>query len=208
MKNILICLLLSLSSVDLFSQKDTVKWMSIEPIIDLNFVQVTDRTLQQNNTTAYGLTLTPCVTFFINQRFECGIKPSYTVVESDFPQIESGKGYSIGYLLRYYPQKIAFKETIISNKKKIVFLANPFIGFEHHISTIYRDAKNNHHFSNHLQTQTFSLLAGINVYFWRQVYLNLSIGAAYSPSFENNQLNRLGIFTFGYTFQKTTKIKK
>ncbi len=207
MKNISIYLLLSFSPLYSLAQKDTTKWMSFEPIIDINYVQITDNTLQRNNTTAYGLTLTPCVTFFINKQFECGIKPSYTIVESDFPQIESGKGYSLGYLLRYYPQRLAFKETIISNKKKFIFLANPFIGFEHHISTIYRDTKNNHRFSNHLQTQTFSLLAGINVYFWRQFYVNLSIGAAYTPSFENSRFQRIGLWSFGYTFRKYVKIK-
>jgi hypothetical protein len=205
MKTVLIYLVLS--PVYLFGQRDTIKWMSFEPIIETDFIQITDKTLQQNKTSALGLTLTPCLTVFINKRLECGIKPSYTFVRSDFPQIESGKGYSLGYLLRYYPQKIAFKETIIGHSRKFIFLANPFIGFEHHLSTIYRDAESNHHFSNHLQTQIFVVVAGINVYFWRQFYFGLSLGAAYSPNYIENHFSRTGLWSFGYTFQKN-KSKK
>ena len=185
--------------------QDTTKWMSIEPHIGYLFVQATDKTVQQNTTTARGFSINPHITFFINQQLECGLQPSFTVSRSEFPSIASGEGYSIGYLFRYYPKRFIFKEIVRSGDKKFVFIGHPFIGFKHDISTMYPNEKREFRFSNHLQTQNFLLSAGLNVYFWRQFYLNFSAGLGYTPAFSDKPYYFLSNGSFGYTFRKINK---
>lgn len=202
MKNIFFCLIL-LPYV--LSAQDITKRISVEPHTGHLFVQATDKTIQQNTTTARGISFNPHVTFFINQQFECGIQPSIGIVESEFPSIASGKGYSIGYLFRYYPKRFIFKETVVSGDKKFVFNGYPFLQFKHDISTIYPNEKREFRFSNRLQTQNFLLSTGVNVYFWRQVYFNFSLGIGYTPAFTYKRYYLLGNYSFGYTFRKKKK---
>jgi hypothetical protein len=205
MKKIIICLFLF--QITASAQDKRLKWLSIEPHIGFLFVQTTDNTLQQNTTTARGLSFNPHITMFINQELECGLQPSVTIARSEFASIESGEGYSIGYLFRYYPKQLVFKETIIGHRRKFVFVANPNLEFKHDISTIYPNEKRAFIFSNHLQTQNFTLSAGLNVYFWRQFYSNIAIGLGYMPAFGEKPFYQHSTLSFGYTFQKN-KSKK
>lgn len=200
MIKVFICSLLAITT--LCAQEKINKKVSFEPAIGYLFMQTIDNTLQQNTTTARGISFNPHLTYFINQQFECGVQPSITIVKSAFTSIESGIGYSMGYLFRYYPQRFIFKETVTGHTKKFVFTGHPYIGFEHDISTIYPDADEKPHFSTHLKTQSFSLSGGVNIYFWRQFYFNISLGVGYNSKLIHNSVYPLGLWSLGYTFQK------
>ncbi len=191
----------------LFSQQTKTKFMSIEPHIGFLFTQLKDSTLLQNTTTARGFSINPHLSIFINPQLEIGLQPTFTILQSQFAALESGKGYALGYFLRYYPQKLVFQQHAVVREKKYFFFCHPHLFFKHDISTIYTDEQNEFRFSNRLQTQNFFLSAGINTYFWRQFYFNFSAGINYTPALTDKPFYFLTNYSFGYTFQKHHKSK-
>ena len=208
MKNILIYLILLLS-MDLQAQSQKVKWINLEPLIGGTYFAATDTTRQRNTTRILALTFNPHLSIFINQEWEGGIQASYTHVWSDYPNIiEAGQGWGIGYQCRYFPKRLAFKKYITVEKVKYTISSHPYLGFEHSISTIYRDANDKSRFSNHFQAQSLGLAGGLHVYCRRQIFVNFTLGIGYTPTILHKPAYRYSYLSFGYTFQKHIKSTK
>ena len=148
MKKYFICLLIILLHLSLSAQEDGKNNISIEPHLGYLFIEKTDtKTAQRTKTTARGFDFNPHIMLSINPRFEIGLQLSITSIKSEFAGTESGVGYGIGYLLRYYPQKLIFTQFLTVREKKNYLYCHPYLSFKHNISTVYANEIGLFHFT-------------------------------------------------------------
>ncbi len=210
--NIYLCLCISLLYLQGISAQKTVdsviqkiNFISFEPETPISLIEKNELYPTYTKRTAYVLIINPHIGYYCSPNFQLGLNFAKVIVKSDFPEIQEGTGFGIGYFLRYYPKKISFNKIFQIEDKFFRARGNPYIDFEHTFFSTYRDEGNAILFSKNIKSQNLFLRFGINYYLWKQFYLSYGIGINYYKSFSINNIYAAQYFSFGYTFTKRMK---
>jgi hypothetical protein len=179
--------------------------LSIEPNIGFQSLKLYGVAPNYEDKKAISVLINPYVGFFIFKNMQIGVEGAYVKVKSDFPNITSGEGYSLGYFIRYNINKLNFQRKFEFLNKKMVFEGKPYCDVTHQYTTVTRDSLNHHVFTNGFSSQQIISKVGVNLKIYQNLYFNFALAYLYNSNSTYNHGKIISYHTLGYMFTKKQK---